>query len=227
MLDANDTWVVVHKPSGLLAVPGKGPHMADCASARVQAMYPDALVVHRLDMSTSGVMVLARGPAMQRELSRQFEQREVCKRYEAVVAGHIDGPIARQMAGQTSSDTACHFADWATIDLPLVVDWPNRPKSKVDYTDGKPSQTQWQVREHLTLAGGLAASRVALTPLTGRSHQLRVHMFALGHPIVGDALYAHAAARAAAERLLLHACMLELTHPHTQQRHRFDSAVPF
>jgi tRNA pseudouridine32 synthase / 23S rRNA pseudouridine746 synthase len=206
---ADDVLVVVNKPSGLLAVPGRGPHNADCASARVQALYSDALVVHRLDMSTSGLLVLARGVDVQRELSRQFAQREVFKRYEAVVAG--------QLYGQ----------DWATIDLPLIVDWPNRPKSKVDHTQGKPSQTRWQVREHLTLPCGLPATRVALEPVTGRSHQLRVHLQALGHPIVGDELYANAAALAAAPRLLLHACVLELTHPHTQKRHRFESAVPF
>lgn len=201
--------VVVNKPSGLLSVPGRGPHNADCASARVQALYPDALVVHRLDMSTSGLLVLARGVDMQRELSRQFAQREVFKRYEAVVAGRLNGP------------------DWATIDLPLIVDWPHRPKSKVDHDIGKPSQTRWQVREHLTLPCGLAATRVALEPVTGRSHQLRVHLQALGHPIVGDELYADTAAQAAAPRLQLHACVLELTHPHTQKRHRFESAVPF
>lgn len=206
---ADDVLVVVNKPSGLLSVPGRGPHNADCASARVQALYPDALVVHRLDMSTSGLLVLARGVDMQRELSRQFAQREVFKRYEAVVAGRLNGP------------------DWSTIDLPLIVDWPNRPKSKVDHDIGKPSQTRWQVREHLTLPCGLAATRVALEPVTGRSHQLRVHLQALGHPIVGDELYADTAAQAAAPRLLLHACVLELTHPHTQKRHRFEGAVPF
>ena len=206
---ADEALVVVNKPSGLLSVPGRGLHNADCASARVQALYPDALVVHRLDMSTSGLLVLARGADVQRELSRQFAQREVFKRYEAVVVGHLNGQ------------------DWGTIDLPLIVDWPNRPKSKVDHDIGKPSQTRWQVREHLTLACGLASTRVALEPVTGRSHQLRVHLQALGHPIVGDELYADTATHAAATRLLLHACVLEMTHPQTQKRHRFESAVPF
>ena len=113
------------------------------------------------------------------------------------------------------------------IDLPLIVDWPNRPKSKVDHDMGKPSHTRWRVREHLTLPCGLAATRVALEPVTGRSHQLRVHLQAIGHPIVGDELYADTAAHAAAPRLLLHACVLELTHPTSQKRHRFESAVPF
>ena len=228
---ADDVLVVVNKPSGLLSVPGRGPHNADCASARVQALYPDALVVHRLDMSTSGLLVLARGVDAQRELSRQFAQREVFKRYEAVVAGHLE-PKATAAANTTTpkahSITANESSDnWATIDLPLIVDWPNRPKSKVDHTQGKPSQTRWQVREHLTLPCGLPATRVALEPVTGRSHQLRVHLQALGHPIVGDELYANAAALSAAPRLLLHACVLELTHPHTQKRHRFESAVLF
>jgi len=221
---ADEALVVVNKPSGLLSVPGRGTHKADCASARVQALYPNALVVHRLDMSTSGLLVLARGAAVQRELSRQFAQREVGKRYEALVAGHLKPHV--DAASPMNSDNATHDG-WSIIDLPLIVDWPHRPKSKVDHAVGKPSQTRWQVREYLSLPCGLASTRVALEPVTGRSHQLRVHLQALGHPIVGDALYADTTALAAAPRLLLHACMLELTHPHTQKRHRFESAVPF
>lgn len=220
---ADEALVVVNKPSGLLSVPGRGPHNAYCASARVQALYPDALVVHRLDMSTSGLLVLARGAAVQRELSRQFAQREVFKRYEALVAGHLKSGVD----ATPSSTAAIEEEGWSLIDLPLIVDWPNRPKSKVDHDIGKPSQTRWRVCEHLTLPCGLAATRVALEPVTGRSHQLRVHLQAIGHPIVGDELYADTAALAAAPRLLLHACVLELTHPHTQKRHRFESAVPF
>jgi tRNA pseudouridine32 synthase / 23S rRNA pseudouridine746 synthase len=228
---ADDVLVVVNKPSGLLSVPGRGPQHADCVSARVQALYPDALVVHRLDMSTSGLLVLARGVDVQRELSRQFAQREVFKRYEAIVAGRLE-PNATAASDTPALKTQSSASDedshgWATIDLPLIVDWPHRPKSKVDHDIGKPSQTRWQVREHFTLPSGLAATRVALEPVTGRSHQLRVHLQALGHPIVGDELYAKAAALAAAPRLLLHACVLELTHPHTQKRHRLESAVPF
>ena len=224
VLYADEALVVVNKPSGLLSVPGRGLHNADCASARVQALYPDALVVHRLDMSTSGLLVLTRGADVQRELSSQFAQREVCKRYEAVVAGHVKPDV--DTSNPLAADSRPHDG-WSLIDLPLVVDWPNRPKSKVDHDIGKSSQTLWQVREYLTLPCGLVATRVALEPITGRSHQLRVHLQALGHPIVGDALYADTTALAAAPRLLLHACMLELTHPHTQKRHRFESAVPF
>ncbi len=224
VLYADEALVVVNKPSGLLSVPGRGTQKADCVSARVQALYPDALVVHRLDMSTSGLLVLARGAAVQRELSRQFAQREVFKFYEALVAGHLKPDV--HTASLMNSDNATHDG-WSTIDLPLIVDWPQRPKSKVDHDIGKPSQTRWQVREYLTLPCGLETTRVALEPVTGRSHQLRVHLQALGHPIVGDALYADTTALAAAPRLLLHACMLELTHPHTQKRHRFESTVPF
>ena len=224
VLYADEALVVVNKPSGLLSVPGRGPHNADCASTRAQALYADALVVHRLDMSTSGLLVLARGAAVQRELSRQFAQREINKRYEAIVAGHLK-PVV-DATTPLNGDSTPHDG-WDTIDLPLIVDWPHRPKSKVDHDIGKPSQTRWQVREHLALPCGLAATRVALEPVTGRSHQLRVHLQALGHPIVGDELYADTVAHAAATRLLLHACVLELTHPHTQKRHRFESAVPF
>jgi tRNA pseudouridine32 synthase/23S rRNA pseudouridine746 synthase len=201
----------------LLAVPGRGPENADCLSARAQAVWPDALVVHRLDMATSGLMVMARGPDAQRTLSEAFAKRLTHKRYEAVVAGHVD-------------DTA-HPRDadgWHTTDLPLVVDWPNRPRSIVCHTLGKPSLTRWRVIEHGVQgqhSGG--HTRLALEPVTGRSHQLRVHLLALGHPILGDMLYAPAAAQAQALRLLLHATRLCLPHPVTGQTVEWHSPAPF
>ncbi|MFN3543630.1 MAG: RluA family pseudouridine synthase [Thiobacillus sp.] len=203
---ADTALLVLDKPSGLLSVPGRGPDKADCLAARAQALYPDALVVHRLDMDTSGLMVMARGGAMQRALSRAFAARLVTKRYVAVVAGRLEAPAA----------------DWGTIDLPLICDWPNRPRQMVDPVHGKPSVTRWRV---LGYEG--RATRVELEPVTGRSHQLRVHLQALGHPILGDVLYAPLAARQEAQRLLLHASALGLEHPVSGARLTFESAPPF
>lgn len=209
--------LVLNKPSGLLSVPGRGPENADCLSARVQAVWPDALVVHRLDMATSGLMVMARGADAQRTLSGAFAQRLTHKRYEAVVAGHVD--------------TAAHPTDadgWHTIDLPLVVDWPNRPRSIVCHDLGKPSLTRWRVIEHgVKGQHGGGHTRLALEPVTGRSHQLRVHLQALGHPILGDMLYSPAAHRGEAPRLLLHATQLCLPHPATGQMAEWHSPAPF
>jgi len=212
LLHADDALLVLDKPAGLLSVPGRGPDNTDCLSARVQATYPDALVVHRLDMATSGLLVMARGAAAQSALSRAFAQRWVHKCYEAVVAGCPD-------TGGADAD------GWCEIDLPLIVDWPNRPRSKVDPVLGKPSRTRWRLLGPAEAA--VAASRLALEPITGRSHQLRVHLQAIGHPILGDELYANAAALAAAPRLLLHACAIELPHPATGTPVRFASCVPF
>ena len=196
--------LVLNKPAGLLSVPGRGPDNADCLSARVQALYPDALVVHRLDMGTSGLLVMARGLAAQRALSTSFAQREVHKRYVAVVAGHLD-------PDGLDADT------WRTIDLPLIVDWPNRPRSKIDVDIGKSSVTRW--RPTAPPAGSATwpwpTTRLELEPVTGRSHQLRVHLQALGHPILGDELYAPPAVIAVSPRLLLHAAWLSLPHPVT------------
>lgn len=195
--------MVVDKPHGLLSVPGKGPSGEDCLSRRVQAEYPDALIVHRLDMATSGVMVLARGAEAHRTLSMAFADRRTDKAYVAVVAG--------QMA-----------TDAGEVDLPLITDWPNRPRQMVDHVIGKPSLTRYCV-----LARGAGTTRLALEPVTGRSHQLRVHMLALGHPIVGDALYAPPEINAKSPRLLLHAERLELPHPVTGERMAFVSPAPF
>ncbi len=187
--------LVFNKPPGLLAVPGKGPDKQDCLSARVQAQYPDALIVHRLDMATSGLMLMARGAEMQRRLSAAFAQRQVHKRYVAVVAGML-----------TPS------TEWHTIDLPIAVDWPRRPLRIIDTIHGQSSQTRWRC---VAANAAEQTSRLELEPITGRSHQLRVHLQALGHPILGDALYAPPAVQAASPRLLLHAHSLELTHPAT------------
>jgi len=187
--------LVVEKPSGLLCVPGRGPDKQDCLAARVQALVADALVVHRLDMATSGLWLMARGADMQRRLSRAFAEREVSKRYVAVVAGRLDAPGAA-------------IGGWSTIDLPLAADWPNRPRRIVDLQTGKPSITRWRVLGHEA-----AATRVELEPVTGRSHQLRVHLQALGHPILGDTLYAPQEVQERAPRLLLHASGLRLAHP--------------
>ena len=195
-------WALVHqdahllvadKPAGLLCVPGRGPELADCLASRVQADYADALVVHRLDMATSGLVLFARGAAWQRRLSIAFATRQVHKRYEAVVSGLLVGA-----GGALSGE----------IDLPLAADWPQRPRQKVDLATGKPSLTRWRVINHDALRH---STRLALAPVTGRTHQLRLHLAAIGHPILGDALYAPPALAAAAPRLLLHACELALT----------------
>jgi len=188
----DDFLLVLNKPSGLLSVPGRGEDKQDCLSARVQARFADALVVHRLDMATSGLLLMARGPDAQRALSAAFERRQVHKRYVAEVAGRL--PID---------------ATWHTIDLPILVDWPRRPLRTI-HPDGQPSQTRWRCVAHNPLR---QTSRLELEPLTGRSHQLRVHLQALGYPILGDTLYAPPAVQAMAPRLALHACALGLAHP--------------
>ncbi|MCZ2495650.1 RNA pseudouridine synthase [Xylophilus sp. Kf1] len=205
--------LVVDKPAGLLAVPGRGEDKQDCLVARLRGDWPDALVVHRLDMATSGVMVFARDAATQAALGRQFAERRVFKRYVAVVDGRLC------QAEDTLDDEG-----WSMIDLPLNADWPRRPLQKVDRAAGKPSATRWRVAGHDPQA---RTTRVWLQPLTGRTHQLRVHLLALGHAIVGDALYAAPAVAAAAPRLLLHAQTLALAHPVTRQPLRFDAAPAF
>ncbi|WP_432448687.1 RluA family pseudouridine synthase [Aliiroseovarius marinus] len=207
----NDPLVILHqdhelllvdKPSGLLSVPGKGEHLADCLVARIQAVFPDALLVHRLDRDTSGVMVFAMTPHAQRHLGLQFEKRQVKKTYVARVYGQVEGKEG-------------------TVDLPLIVDWPNRPKQHVDHENGKPAVTDWKVvkREE-------NATRMRLFPQTGRSHQLRVHMLELGHPILGDPFYATGDALNA-PRLMLHAESLRLRHPDGGKGLTFKAKCPF
>jgi tRNA pseudouridine32 synthase/23S rRNA pseudouridine746 synthase len=203
VLYADTHLIAVDKPSGLLSVPGRGEDKADCALSRAQAIYPDALTVHRLDMATSGLLLLARGKEMQRALSGLFERGEISKRYIADVWG-APSPVDGQ------------------ISLPLITDWPNRPLQKVDHEIGKPSVTRFD-----TLRASGASARLILTPLTGRSHQLRVHLAEIGHPILGDEFYAHAQALAAAPRLALHAASLSFLHPATGEPLRLDSPCPF
>lgn len=191
--------LVINKPSGLLSAPGRGDDKQDCALSRCRMKNPEALLVHRLDMDTSGVMVLARNAASHRFLSQQFERRQVRKGYRAWAAGIVE-------------------EDNGEIDLPLMPDWPNRPKQKVDGENGKPSLTRWQVLERR-----LCTTFLELTPETGRTHQLRVHCEAMGHPILGDRLYGTTESYERAERLQLHAHMLAFTHPVTAERLKFLS----
>ena len=214
VIHTDEHLLVLDKPAGLLCVPGRGPDKADCLSARAQAVYPDALIVHRLDMATSGLVVMGRGAAAQRTLSLAFAERRVLKRYEAVVAGVPDA-------------SGADAEGWSDIHLPLIVDWPNRPKSKVDFDLGKPSHTRWRTLQVSEVPGLGPCARLALVPVTGRSHQLRVHLLALGHPMLGDDLYADGAALAASPRLLLHACAITLPHPHTGQPMGWTSPAPF
>lgn len=192
----------VDKPSGLLSVPGKGAHLADCLIARVQAVFPEALLVHRLDRDTSGVMVFALTPHAQRHLGLQFEKRQTKKTYLARVFGRVEGREG-------------------TVDLPLIVDWPNRPKQHVDFENGKPAVTDWKVLRYEE-----NATRMRLFPQTGRSHQLRVHMLELGHPILGDPFYATGAALNA-PRLMLHAESLRLRHPDGGKGVTIKAKCPF
>ncbi|MFO0830115.1 MAG: RluA family pseudouridine synthase [Phycisphaerales bacterium] len=204
-----DRWlVVVDKPCGLLSVPGIGPEKADCLVARLQREFPGARIVHRLDRDTSGVIVLALDADTHRGLSRQFEARETEKTYEAL--GH--GP-ARDNEG--------------LIDLPLRKAAMGSALQIVDHELGRPSQTRWRVLERSTHANGAAVTRFELRPITGRSHQLRVHLKELGHPILGDELYAPPEVYAMAPRLCLHARSLSFTHPATRERVRFEAACPF
>ena len=197
--------IVLDKPYGLLTVPGRGDDRADCLLSRVQLEFPDAMIVHRLDLATSGIVVMGRGPKYQRELSILFQDRKVNKRYQALVDGKLLKPEGE-------------------VNLPMIVDWPNRPKQKVDHEEGRPSLTRYK---QLSYDEEHDASRVELEPVTGRSHQLRVHMEALGNPILGDDLYGSEQSRAKAPRLMLHACYLELPHPATGKLLQVQSEVPF
>ncbi|OVZ92314.1 bifunctional tRNA pseudouridine(32) synthase/ribosomal large subunit pseudouridine synthase RluA [Yersinia frederiksenii] len=196
--------MVVDKPSGLLSVPGRAPENKDSVMTRIQADFPHAESVHRLDMATSGVIVVALTKAAERELKRQFREREPKKSYVARVWGHLT-------------------QDEGLIDLPLICDWPNRPKQKVCYETGKSSQTEYLVLSRDTDG----STRVKLSPITGRSHQLRVHMLAIGHPILGDRFYAHPEAKAMASRLQLHAQELCITHPEFGTAMHFKCDAPF
>ncbi len=202
ILHQDDHVMVLDKPSGLLSVPGKTAGRRDCLELRLRAAYPETLLVHRLDCDTSGVMIFARSKAAQGFLGQEFEKRRAQKTYIAKLWGHLAPNTGR-------------------VDLPLCTDWPNRPRQQVDHLNGRAAQTDWQVISH---EGDL--TRVQLHPLTGRSHQLRVHMLALGHPILGDPIYANGAALAF-PRLMLHAQSLSLHHPATKALVTFTAVCPF
>ena len=195
-LHADDALLVLVKPAGLLSVPGRGADKQDCASARAQQQWPGALVVHRLDMATSGLLLMARTPDVQRALSHAFAQREVEKRYQAIVQGCMSAPESQ--------------GGWGDIELPIAADWERRPLRVIDHERGKPSHTRWRV---LAMDEAAQTTRLELSPITGRTHQLRLHLAAIGHAILGDALYADTTTQARAPRLLLHATRLAFTHP--------------
>ncbi|MFD1509241.1 RluA family pseudouridine synthase [Lacimonas salitolerans] len=203
VLHADHELLVVNKPAGLLSVPGKGPDLTDCLLARVQAAFPTALLVHRLDRDTSGVMVFAQTPHAQRHLGLQFEKRQTQKTYIARVSGLLEPRKG-------------------TVDLPLIVDWPNRPRQMVCQDTGKPAVTDWRVVRY-----DGDETRVRLMPKTGRSHQLRVHMLALGHPILGDPFYATGPAHDDHPRLMLHSEELRLRHPDGGVGQKFRAKAPF
>jgi len=194
--------VVLDKPTGLLSVPGRGPDLADCLITRVRAVFPDALLVHRLDRDTSGIIVFALTPHAQRNLSMQFETKRTKKTYQA----RVDGVVEPREG---------------TVDLPLIVDWENRPRQMVCHETGRPAQTDWRVLRHEG-----HTTRLRLMPRTGRTHQLRVHMLAMGHVILGDSIYATGSA-ADHPRLMLHAEELRLNHPESGRGMTFRAPVPF
>ncbi|MDC8833079.1 RluA family pseudouridine synthase [Alteromonas gilva] len=203
LLYYDDDIIVVNKPSGLLSVPGKAPAHKDSLISRLQRVFPHARIVHRLDMATSGVMVVAQHKDSHRLLSKQFELRQTAKRYYARVAGKLAKPSG-------------------SVDLPLICDWPNRPRQMVDAEHGKPALTHYEV-----VSQSEQETLVALVPVTGRSHQLRVHMLALGHPILGDRLYGSDAVVGSAPRLQLHAESLQFNHPTSNKVMQFCAPLPF
>lgn len=204
----DDDIVVLNKASGILSVPGRLPEHQDCLQNRVQRVLPTATIVHRLDMATSGIMIMALNKPAHVAISRQFEQRKTQKSYLARVWGLVE-------------------LNEGSVDLPLISDWPNRPKQKVDHENGKKSLTHYRVLSHNDSIDEQANTLLELTPITGRSHQLRVHMLALGHPILGDRLYAPEEALTMRNRLQLHALKLSLFHPRTEQAITFDAPCPF
>ena len=201
----DDALLIANKPSGLLTVPGRGPEKQDCLINRLLVSHPNSRIVHRLDQPTSGIVIVPQSYEALRHIGRQFETRQVSKRYIAVVAGIIE-------------------QDEGSVELPLICDWPNRPKQMVDWDNGKAALTHYRVLARDT---DTQQTRVALTPVTGRSHQLRVHMLELGHPIVGDTLYAPEAVIAVSNRLLLHAEHINFAHPISAEPLTIESLAPF
>ncbi|MGP4802669.1 RluA family pseudouridine synthase [Agrobacterium cavarae] len=190
IIHRDESLLVLDKPSGLLSVPGRDPALADSLATRVQKQFPSALMINRLDKDTSGIVLMSLNKKAHAAIASQFESRTTKKIYQAIVWGEVTGESGE-------------------IDLPLAIDPDNKPRHRVDQDNGRPSQTQWRVLERLPLP----ATRLELRPLTGRTHQLRVHLKALGHPILGDEFYASGEALAASERLLLHAEELSFHHP--------------
>ncbi|WP_413663779.1 pseudouridine synthase [Microbulbifer sp. CNSA002] len=202
VLYKDEALLILEKPSGLLSVPGRSADHKDSLAGRAQSLYPDALTVHRLDMDTSGLIVMARSVEVHKALSTLFQNREVEKTYYARVWG-----VPENANGE--------------VNLPLICDWPNRPRQKVDFAEGKPSLTRWE-----KVSSSENSSLIRLMPVTGRSHQLRVHMQAIGHPILGDPFYAHLDALKGASRLLLHASELKFSHPVSGEALHFTSELP-
>ncbi|MCW9711242.1 bifunctional tRNA pseudouridine(32) synthase/23S rRNA pseudouridine(746) synthase RluA [Avibacterium sp. 21-586] len=196
--------LLVNKPSGLLSVPGNQPQYYDSAMSRVKEKYGFCEPAHRLDMATSGILLFAMSKLADKELKRQFREREPKKSYQALVWGHL-------------------AQDSGTVNLPLICDWENRPRQKICFELGKSAVTNFEILERLPNN----STRVKLTPITGRSHQLRLHMLALGHPILGDKFYAHPQAKAMSPRLCLHAQSLQIRHPLTGGIMNFTADVPF
>lgn len=203
ILHHDSALLIVDKPAGLLSVPGKDPGKEDCLIDRLRRVFPEVLLVHRLDCDTSGVMVFALTKAAQGNLGQQFEKRQTKKIYVARLAGRLEPKEG-------------------TVDLPLCVDWPNRPRQHVNHEIGKPAITDYRVVRY---DGN--TTRVRLMPQTGRSHQLRVHMLELGHPILGDQIYAEGADRDAHPRMMLHAESLRVRHPETGKSVTFSAPAPF
>lgn len=198
--------MVIHKPEGILTVPGKTPDLQDCVINRLLAVELNTLLIHRLDRDTSGILVFGLSKFGQNRISRQFQERQTSKIYQAIVAGHLEGE--------------------GTVDVPVIYD-PSRPPLHIaEPSHNKPALTHWQATEHFQIQGQ-DVTRVQLTPITGRSHQLRVHMQYLGHPIIGDTLYATPEQQQLSPRLCLHAEKLSFHHPKTEQSVEFYCAVPF
>ena len=203
ILYADDHLLLVSKPSKLLTVPGRLPQNKDCLITRLQKDYPSATICHRLDLDTSGILLVPLCKEVHADITRQFMRREIQKTYTAIVWGNV-------------------LNDSGSIDLPLTIDWPNRPKQKVCYETGKRALTHYEVLERSD-----STTRLLLKPVTGRSHQLRMHCLEIGHPIIGDTLYAEGEALAAADRLLLHSTTFSFTHPITGQAIESRCEPPF
>lgn len=203
ILHVDDDIIIVNKQADVLSVPGRGPEKLDSISHRLSLQFDEIHIVHRLDMATSGIMVFARHKDSLRFLQQQFQNRLTKKTYQAIVAGRLTPTTG-------------------AINLPMRCDWPNRPRQMVCYEYGKKSLTRWRVIEYIE-----GNTRIELMPVTGRSHQLRIHCDAMGHPILGDHLYGTDESQNATEHLCLHAQSLTFTHPSSLQELTFSSSVPF